>query len=160
MSKKASNPETLTGDAPFREDDDNALPAFAGTETSSDESLFKTFEEVGETFDGMFIRNIAKGTNDLEYPASLYAEYPSGKLRLLPYGFSMGEEQTKQDDKGRNWTRTVQRITLTEIKTKDEGTKKEKKVKLYQYAYMTLTEAAADKFAALVKWSDAYPQEA
>jgi hypothetical protein len=151
MTKRATPPAEFVQDTLPGE-----LPSFEATETSGDSSQFVTFEEIGQTFDGMFLRNVDKGENDLEFPASLYAEYPSGNLKLIPYGWSQGQEQEKQNDKERDWSRTVQRMTLSEIKVKDEGTKKEKRTKLFEYGYMTLTEAQADKFRASIKFTDTW----
>jgi hypothetical protein len=104
----------------------------------------------------MFIRYASKGENGLEYHAALFAEYPSGEVRLLPYGWSMDKEMEKQNEKGRVWERSVVRITLERVKVTDEGTKKEKQVKLFQYAYMTLNEAQADKFRASIRYTDTW----
>jgi hypothetical protein len=135
MKKQQATPEFLA-------DQDNTLPgelpSFNATETSRDASKFVQFEVPGDTFDGVFICNVQKGTNDVKFDCSVYAEYPSGEIKLLPLGWSQHEEQTKQHDKGRNMIECVQRMTLERIKVSDEGTKKEKTVKLFTYGYMNL----------------------
>lgn len=152
MSNKKTPPpftaDTLPGE----------LPDFQAQERSGDESMFVAFEAPGDTFTGLFVKSVPKGTNGLEYEASIFLEYPSGDLRLLPYGWSLGNEIAKQEEKGRNLLESVMQVTLEKVKKTDEGTRKEKTVKLFRYAYMTLTMEQAAAFHAKAKgpeqWMD------
>lgn len=122
------------------------LPAFSNggalpgeeqwTDLGGDSSLFVRMNEVGDTFTGVFIRKVAKGQEDLKHPGLLFAEYPSGELKVLPDNWSIGNKIADMEDKGADPRKVVLRIMLTEIKERpDEST-----VKLYRYQAMPVPE--------------------
>jgi hypothetical protein len=153
MAKQNKNSEQELPDIPFREDD---LPAFETQEESRDGSTFINLTEPGESFTGMFIRKVAAdGAEGLDYPGLLFAEYPSGDLKVMPPNWSIANEIEKQDDRDRKWKETIVRVVLDQVKKTGEG-RKEKTVKLYAFQYMTLTPGQAEKFRAAIRWSEQF----
>lgn len=159
MTKKkgTQEPAAELGTKPFRDDAAAALPEFQATEHSTNGSLFVEFNEPGDSFTGQYLRRVEKGGPEgLEYPGLLFAEYPSGDLRVVPMTWAIQEELEKQEERGRNFDRTIIQATLDKIKTLDAGTKKERTVKLFRFGYMTLTEEQSAAFLEEVTWTEQF----
>lgn len=154
----AQEPAEL-GTKPFREDGPAPLPEFKATEHSSNGSLFVQFEQPGDTFTGVFIRRVEANTEPegLEYPGYLFASYPDGDLSVLPMTWAIQQEMEKQEENGRKLDHTVIRLTLDKIKKLDEGTRKERTVKLFHFGYMTLTGEQLSAFLERVTFTDQFP---
>lgn len=155
MTKKNNNAAPIDH-KPFREED---LPTFQAERTETNGSVFVPLDEVGQEFTGVFIRREEKGTQpaNLEWPGFLFAEYPSGDLKVLPRNFGIAEKIENMEDRDEAFERVVMRIKLEKIKITDEGTKKEKRVKLFHFQFMALSEAQAARFLENITWTDQFP---
>lgn len=148
MKKKATESEAAA----------ESLPEFKGngplpgedhfSDLGSDSSHFVKLTEVGDTFTGVFLRKVAKGMEGLKHPGLLFAEYPSGELKVIPDNWSIGNKIAEIEDRGDDASRYVLRIKLIEIRQRKDDTS----VKLFSYQGMPVPA----RFS--VKWSDQFPE--
>lgn len=111
----------------------------------SDEQLFVKLEMEGEAFTGQFLRLVGKGNDGVKYPGLLFAEYPSGTLRVLPHNWSIAEKiAEKERIDPQYWNKVIVRLVLKEIVKKNDGTT----VKLFSYQYMPRPEKFAPNWTA------------
>lgn len=124
-----------------------------------DETLFVALKEPGQTFMGKFLRKVDKGGDEgMKYPGFLFAEYPSGGLRVVQANWSIGEMIAKAEEEGVNVGRgtahvvpfsdAVVEITLKEVKAKKDDTS----VKLFAYRFAKCPEA----FDGRILWNDTF----
>lgn len=111
---------------------------FFGDERDNTDSAFVKLSEEGETFTGQFLRLIEPNAKDgirVKYAGLLFAEYPSGTLRILQHNHSIVEkiaEKERQD--AQFWNLHAVRITLVETVKRKDGTS----FKAFHYAYKRL----------------------
>lgn len=155
MTEKASNLQDDGGTLP------GELPADLHFETfTEDAQRFVNLKTPGDTFTGAFIRLVEKGGDEgLKYPGFLFAEYPSGALKVLPANWSIGEEIARAEREGVKVGTTttthavsVMQVTLAEVK---ENPKDGTSVKLYRYGYAHMPTA----FPAKIQWDDVFKKD-
>lgn len=115
----------------------------------SDEQTFVRLSEPGETFDGVYLRHVAKGDGGLKYAGILFAEYPSGNLKVVSADWSISERiaQKEREDE-RFFKKYAVRITLKDIvKKKDDAS-----VKLYGYRFAPIRKGFR------VNWTEQFPE--
>lgn len=149
----AQLPDALPGELPAESD------IYFGPETA-DETIFVNLKEPGETFTGKFIRRVDKGgSEELKYPGFLFAEYPSGALKVLPANWSIGEEIAARERDGCviaggnvvPMEDALMRLTLREIK---KNPKDDTSVKLFVYQYATQPMV----FPSRIQWNEQFQQ--
>ena len=155
MTKKKDSAPAIEH-VPFRADD---LPTFEAERTETTGSIFVPLDEIGQEFTGVFIRREEKDSKpaELEWPGFLFAEYPSGDLKVLPRNFGIAEKIEAFEDRDEDLSRIVMRIKLDKIKVTDEGTKKEKRFKQFTFQFMALSEAQGARFLENITWTDQFP---
>lgn len=115
------------------------------SEQENDEQLFVKLEVEGEAFTGQFLRLVGKGNDGVKFPGLLFAEYPSGTLRILPHNWSIAEKIAEKERVAADyWSTVIVRLVLREIVNKKDGTT----VKLFAYQYMPKPEKFAPRWTA------------
>lgn len=109
---------------------------FEDAPVEMDTNRFVKIEHVGATFTGQFIRKIDHKGQDkdrVKYPGFLFAEYPSGALKVLPPNWSIGEFIAKHEEEdGTFFVNHIVRLELADIVTKPDDTT----VKLYKFRWV------------------------
>lgn len=122
-----------------------------------DSSVFVKLSEPGDTFTGKFIRKVSDNdpSADLKYPGLLFAEYPSGNLKVIPPNYNLAEKVAEVEEHGCGSSvgpipieKAVWQITLAEVKTDKAG----KSVKLFRYGF------APCPTAFMPKWNDRFTE--
>lgn len=117
-------------------------------EGDTDEQKFVALREVGETFTGVFLRHIPKGHEGLKHEGLLFAEFPSGNLKVVRADWSLQEKiAEKEREEADYFERFVMRATLVNIVPKGD----DNKVKLYRYQWKAIPASFR------VNWTEEHP---
>lgn len=84
-------------------------------------------KEPGETFDGVFLRRTDAKSEETKYPGLVFAEYPSGAIRVMTANWGVLDIIAKWEEREIDLDSHVARITLTGVTEKKDGST----VKLY-----------------------------
>lgn len=84
-------------------------------------------KEPGETFDGVFLRRTDVKSEETKYPGLVFAEYPSGAIRVMTANWGVLDIIAKWEEREIDLERHVARIVLTGVTEKKDGST----VKLY-----------------------------
>ena len=87
---------------------------------------YVNLKEPGETFDGVFLRR-TDPDGEAKYPGLVFAEYPSGAIRVMTANWGVLDLVAKWDEREVDLNRHVMRLTLTGVTEKKDGST----VKLY-----------------------------
>lgn len=90
---------------------------------------FVNLKEPGETFVGVFLRR-TKPDGESKYPGLIFAEYPSGEVRVMTANWGVLDHIAKFEERGVNLQQHVAQVTVTEVVAKKNG----EAVKLYDFS--------------------------
>lgn len=135
----------------YREQMPREEDLFADAPEEVDAQRFVKLADIGARFTGMFIRLLDLKSVDKavsKYPGYLFAEYPSGMLKVLPANWSIGEKiAEKEREDGEFFAKHIVRLEVVDIVKKPDGTS----VKLFSFRFVPKPEGFAPR------WDEQFP---